>query len=322
MNSFNIDNKPLLSVLLLTCNHESLIHRALDGALMQETEFPFEIVIGVDVSTDNTRWLCEEFGRRYPDKIRLVTSDENVGLNQNYLRTFAECRGEYIAYLEGDDWWISKDKLQRQVEILQSRPDVVFVHTNCKLLDLDTQEVQDHYIRFEGVCVREQGYGMGGVIAEFEDHFRPVKTSTACYRRSVMADIIRSDEFLFSNPEFPTQDFQLFQEMCLRGKFAFIDEDTTMIGFHDSISAAKDSLRQVQFRFGFFRIGLYLIDKYKLPRHAIDVWMRKELYFFFKDAFERKDKSYLTAALSEAATRGYKLPLTQWVKVQLAKCII
>jgi Glycosyltransferases involved in cell wall biogenesis len=316
------ENKPLLSVLLVTYNHEAFIRRALDGALMQQAGFTFEIVIGEDASTDNTRVICEEYFRKYPDQIQLVTSNENVGLNQNFIRTFQACRGKYIAYLEGDDWWITEDKLRKQVEILEGQADVVLTHTNCKLLDIESGRLQDHFIRFDGICIREKKSGMEGVIAEFEGHFRPIKTSTVCYRRETMADILESDECLFSNPDFPTQDFQLFQEMCLRGRFVFIDEDTTVIGFHDSISAAKDKIKQVKFRFGFFQIGLYLADKYKLPRHALDIWIRKELYFFFKDAFERKDRTYILKALSESAKRGYHLPLLQWVKAQIVKYVI
>ncbi|MDP4270053.1 MAG: glycosyltransferase family 2 protein [Bacteroidota bacterium] len=317
-----MENRPLLSVLLVTYNHEAFIRRALDGALMQKTGFPFEIVIGEDASTDNTRAICEEYNRKYPDQIRLINSAENVGLNQNFIRTLEVCRGKYVAYLEGDDWWITDDKLRKQVEILETQPDVVLVHTNCKLLDIESGRLQDHHIRFDGVCIREKKSGIDGVIAEFEGCFRPIKTSTACYRREIMADILAADEYLFSNPEFSTQDFQLFQEMCLRGKFVFIDEDTTVIGFHDSISAAKDKIKQVKFRFGFFLIGLYLIDKYKLPRYAIDIWIQKELYFFFKDAFERKDRTYILKALSESAKRGYHLPFRQWVKAQVVKYVI
>lgn len=312
---------PLVSVLLVTYNHEQYIRKTIEGVMMQQTNFPFELVIGEDASIDQTRAICEEYQRLYPEHIILLPSSSNLGLNQNFLRTFKVCRGKYIAYLEGDDWWITIDKLQKQVDILNQESDVVLVHTNCKICNVKTGRYQDHLINFQGDCIREKGQGLEGVIAEFEGHFRPMKTSTVCYCQSAMLEILNGDEFLFSNPEFPTQDFQLFQEMCIRGRFAFIDEDTTVIGFHDSISAPDDEIKRVRFRYGFYKIGIYLIDKYQLPQYAIDKWFRKELFYFFKDAINRQEQSILNQAIFEARKRGYKLPLTQQLKLLYVRCL-
>lgn len=208
-------NPPLVSVLLVTYNQEAFIRRAIEGVLIQVTAFPVELVIGEDASIDNTRQICEEYAAKFPQKIRLLSGRENLGLNLNFLRTFALCKGKYIAYLEGDDWWIANDKLQKQVDVLEGADDVVLAHTNFKLFDLESKKYQDRLIRYEGQCIRELQAGLSGVLAEFRGTFRPMKTSTVCYRRDVMQTILDEDQFLFSNPEFPTQDFQLFQEMSL-----------------------------------------------------------------------------------------------------------
>ena len=218
-----MNSLPLLSVGLVTYNQEQFIGQCIEGVLTQITTFPFELVIGEDASMDNTRQICEEYAARFPEKIRLLPKRENLGLNLNFLQTFAACKGKYIAYLEGDDWWISNDKLQKQVDVLDGAEDVVLVHTNFKLFDLESKKYQDRMIRYDGQCIRELQAGLSGVLAEFRGTFRPMKTSTVCYRRAVMQTILDEDLFLFSNPEFPTQDFQLFQEMSLRGRFAFID---------------------------------------------------------------------------------------------------
>ena len=315
-------NPPLVSVLLVTYNQEAYVRRAIEGVLTQVTDFPVELVIGEDASIDNTRQICEEYAAIFPEKIRLLPERENLGLNWNFLRTFALCKGKYIAYLEGDDWWIANDKLQKQVDVLEGADDVVLAHTNFKLFDLESKKYQDRLIRYEGQCIRELQAGLSGGLAEFRGAFRPMKTSTVCYRRDVMQTILDEARFLFSNPEFPTQDFQLFQEMSLRGRFAFIDEDTTVILLHDSISATRGVKKRAEFRLGFFKIGIYLVDKYRLGAEDTKNWFRKQLYFFFQDAFSRRDRRLLGFVVDEAIKRSYRLPLTQKVKWLIAQVVL
>lgn len=117
--------KPLVSVLMVTFNHETSIARAIESALDQVTDFEYEIVIGEDCSRDKTRDICFEFQKRFPEKIRILWSDENVfKMCGNGPRVCSKCRGEFIAILEGDDCWINRHKLQKQVEVLQQNPSV------------------------------------------------------------------------------------------------------------------------------------------------------------------------------------------------------
>jgi glycosyltransferase involved in cell wall biosynthesis len=112
-----------LSVCLITYNHEQFIAQALESVLAQQTDFDYEIVIGDDCSTDRTRQIAFEYQQRYPDKIFLGPSEKNLGVNRNLAQTLQACRGQYIALLEGDDYWTSAVKLQRQVDFLDSYPD-------------------------------------------------------------------------------------------------------------------------------------------------------------------------------------------------------
>lgn len=111
---------PIISVLMITYNHELYIEEAINSVLSQITEYSFEIVIGEDCSTDNTRKICEELQKKHPDVIRLLPSEKNLGVNANHLRTLNECNGEYIAFLEGDDFWTDDNKLQLQVNFLEN----------------------------------------------------------------------------------------------------------------------------------------------------------------------------------------------------------
>ncbi len=111
---------PEVSVRVVTYNHERFIGRALDSAVNQKTNFPYEIVIGEDLSTDNTRAVVRQYEERYPDLIRVNYHETNLGRQFNYYNTLNSCRGRYIALLDGDDYWISDAKLQIQYDFLEA----------------------------------------------------------------------------------------------------------------------------------------------------------------------------------------------------------
>lgn len=111
-----------VSVLMITYNHAPFIAEALDSVLMQEVNFEYDIVIGEDFSTDSTRSILLEYKNRYPDKISLILHGHNVGMHKNYEAVLTACKGEYIAVLEGDDYWTSKCKLQKQVDLMDCNP--------------------------------------------------------------------------------------------------------------------------------------------------------------------------------------------------------
>jgi len=119
---------PVVSVHMMTYNHEPYIRQAIEGVMMQKTDFEFELVIGEDCSQDKTREICFEYQKKYPDKIRVLWWHENVSkLGGNWRRVLARCRGDYIAFCEGDDYWIDPLKLQKQVDYIRNTTSVMCV---------------------------------------------------------------------------------------------------------------------------------------------------------------------------------------------------
>ena len=124
--------QPLVSVCIVTYQHERFIRSCLDSVLMQVTSFPVEIIVGEDESTDGTRAICVEYARKHPDRIRLFLRSRTRSIlvvdGQTKILSALWCnmsaRGKYVAFLEGDDYWIDPSKLQKQVDLLESRPDV------------------------------------------------------------------------------------------------------------------------------------------------------------------------------------------------------
>lgn len=122
---------------MVAYNHERYLAQALESALGQQASFPFEIVIGEDCSADRTRAIAEDYAARFPEKIRLLPSERNLGLTRNTARTLEACRGQYVAILEGDDFWTSPHKLQRQADYLDANADCAWAFTRSRVVDGD-----------------------------------------------------------------------------------------------------------------------------------------------------------------------------------------
>lgn len=125
----------MISVCCITYNHEKFISKAVESFLMQRSDFRYEILIGEDCSTDGTRAILEGYALKYPNKIKLVTSENNVGANNNAIRTIKAAKGKYLAFCDGDDYWIDPDKLQKQVDFLENNPDYVICCHYYKEID-------------------------------------------------------------------------------------------------------------------------------------------------------------------------------------------
>lgn len=123
----NVNQSPFVSVCCLTYNHEKYIRKTLDGILMQKTEFPFEILIHDDASTDRTAEIIREYQKRYPDIIKPIFEEKNQWTSYAWgvlkLFVYPKARGKYVALCEGDDYWTDAGKLQRQVDYMESHPE-------------------------------------------------------------------------------------------------------------------------------------------------------------------------------------------------------
>ena len=115
-----------VSVLCATFNHEDYLRTTLDGFLAQKTNFPYEVLVCDDASTDSTADILREYAEKYPDIIRPFYQKENLysrRINVYDTVFFPAARGEYIALCEGDDYWNDPEKLQRQVDWLDAHPE-------------------------------------------------------------------------------------------------------------------------------------------------------------------------------------------------------
>lgn len=132
---------PLLSVRVIAYQNIEYIKQCIDSVLMQKTNFPFEICIGEDGSTDGTREVCLEYQSKHPDIVRVFLWDRNLPEHKtmpparyNFINTIKNCVGKYIALLDGDDYWIDPLKLQNQVDFLEAHSDYSICFHNAKVI--------------------------------------------------------------------------------------------------------------------------------------------------------------------------------------------
>lgn len=122
------ESKPYkVSITVITYNKESFIRKCLDSILNQEVSFDFEIIVGDDGSTDATPDILKEYAVRYPDIIFPIIRKKNIGLVDNYLETIKQCKGEYIAHVDGDDFMLPKC-IKTQADYLDAHPECAIVH--------------------------------------------------------------------------------------------------------------------------------------------------------------------------------------------------
>jgi glycosyltransferase involved in cell wall biosynthesis len=136
-------NKPLVSICCLTYNHVNYINQCLNGFLMQQCDFEYEILIHDDASTDGTSDIIREYQKKYPEIIKPIIQTENQyskGIGVNRVYNFPRAKGKYIALCEGDDFWTDPLKLQKQVDFLETNPEYSLVCGGFKSVNTITGE--------------------------------------------------------------------------------------------------------------------------------------------------------------------------------------
>lgn len=114
---------PKATIVSTTHNQEAYVRQAFDSFLAQQTDFPVEIIVADDASTDGTASIIQEYASRFPHVFRPILRTQNLGLNANLTDALSAARGEYVALCEGDDYWIDPLKLSKQVTFLDRNPE-------------------------------------------------------------------------------------------------------------------------------------------------------------------------------------------------------
>lgn len=229
-------SKIMLSVCVVTYNHEKYIKDAIDSILAQKVKFEYEILIGDDNSTDGTSEIVQEYAKKY-DYIHTFIREENIGLKKNLLDILRRANGKYIATLEGDDFWIDDYKLAKQVGFLEENLDYVLVSTNA--------------LTFSNENINELGLLKKSLVSfDFDTSdlmmYNPGSTLTAVFRNGVVKEI--PDVFHNSS----ACDRRLYILLSRHGKCKYLRDVTAAYRFH---SESITSVRKASY---YGRVGLEL----------------------------------------------------------------
>ncbi len=255
---------PFVSVHMITYNHESYIRQAIEGVMMQQTDFEFELVIGEDCSQDKTREICFEYQKRYPDKIRVLWWHENVSqLGGNGGRVTARCRGEFIAFCEGDDYWTDPLKLQKQVDVMRQHPEVGLCFAKAQCLWQKDGRIETLAYGFKGI-VHGQSFllalALGMPMEETKTLLSTemIRTPTAMIRVSSLQPARRSHADVFSW-KLLIGDTTLWGAIATCADIYFLDDEVAAYRIH---AGGLTSCRQQEVRFDGLVVRAYLIASY------------------------------------------------------------
>ena len=207
---------PLVTVAVITYNQELYISKTIDGILSQKCDFDIEILIGEDYSSDNTKSICDQYQEKYPEKIKVLKREGNLGIVKNYFDTLTRAQGIYIAQCAGDDYWNDPLKLKKQVELLEKDSEVGLVYTQALPLDEasgklypPTPQNRLAFTSFEKILVNN-----------------PIPAPTICFRRDLFFRYVEEIKPLTKN--WVAEDIPLFIWFAKNSKLAFISKPTAV----------------------------------------------------------------------------------------------
>ena len=195
-------------VLITTYNLEKYIGQCLESVLNQVTTFDYKILVGDDASTDGTIDILKEYQEKYPEKIELVLREKNIGSLANSLELYEKCNAEYFAFLDGDDFWLTDDRLQKQVDFLEEHQNYTICGGNTRYL-YEQKRGRDKYV------IQKKYVGKNYSISDYYNQRVPfVHTSSILFRNVIYQNQV---------PNIYYEVKGTFEESALRGEdFLFL----------------------------------------------------------------------------------------------------
>lgn len=246
-----METTPFVSIICTVFNKEPWLKKTIDSFLAQQTEFSIEIILVDDASTDGSRRIIADYQASHPDLIRAFYQDENLGIATTWVTICKEARGQYIARCDGDDFWIDPLKLQKQVDLLASRPD-------CKWSNTDFDIYDEH-----GNFVSKAGFANQTIpLADTYEKMLATRgftmASTWLVDRDLMVEVNKELDLTTSDDTFNLQ-LELFQRTSL----AYLDEATVAYTINQGSDSRPCDFRKLERRFHkLLQTQLTYLDKY------------------------------------------------------------
>ena len=253
VKSENFIQNPIVSVVVITYNQEQYIRQCIESILTQETDFPFEIIIGEDCGTDSTRDICIEYQQKNPEKICLLLQEHNQGLIKNYRDVLSLCRGKYIAQCAGDDYWIDNLKIQKQAKLLSSRSEVVLVRT----AGLQYNENTNQFKPWVNYCIDQED------VFEYSIQNNIVNAPSVMFKTLILKFIDFNE---FEKRKLFIEDWPMWTIFASKGKFAFLPDQTCVYRISDK-GLSHNIEKYIDFNIGISNVRKYFYDLFPEKCH-------------------------------------------------------
>lgn len=272
-------NKILISVIMVTYNHEKYIEQAIESVLMQEGNFEIELLIGNDKSPDNTEKILRKYESN--SRVKIFNREKNMGAINNLWDLNLKAKGKYIAALEGDDYWITKDKLQKQLEILEKNKNISLCYTDSYIIDENNDIIgkkcvkSDKIINFKSLMTNRANIPTGTIFFE-NIYLNNLKIKE-------VEKLIKSSKII--------GDLSLFAILIERGIFLKLDEFTGAYRYiTNSNNSTSYSSRSDLFKeFELYKVFKGIAEYYKLDKVKRFFFIQRREYKLRKIIKREKD---------------------------------
>lgn len=291
------NNRAMVSVCMITYNHERYIGDAIEGVLMQQTDFPVELIIGEDCSSDNTREIVLEYAEKYPDIIRPLLPESNLGMMKNFIKTMEAAKGKYIALCEGDDYWTDPYKLQKQVDFLEENEGYGFIGTRCSVLKKDNMIVEEE-INIPNWRLNSKNILIYDNVFEYAKYGPVTRTVSLLFERSLIHNYINEIN----------GDYTLQAVLSRQTNFACLNDCCCVYRLHNGgVSNSNDYDGKIRY------VNWYIQNRLTLNRlfpdecdFSEDELNDKERYLRLKLAISQFKYTKAIAVKNEIKTNIYK----------------
>ena len=208
----------MVTVVVCTYNQENWIRQTLDSILAQETEYPFEVIIGEDHGTDGTRAICQEYADKY-ENVKLIPSTENLGVTANWVQCVKAGTGKFIMGCAGDDYWHNPKKIQMQVDFMETHPECVVCHTDIDELHEKNGSIFKNVKQSRGIEPPE-----GKIQQQILSGKEQISAVTMCFRRDTFEKYVPADEF--ARRRFPREDWPTLLILAAHGEIRYLPLST------------------------------------------------------------------------------------------------
>lgn len=244
----------MVSVVLITYNHEKYIEEAIEGVLMQEITFPIELIIANDNSPDNTDDIVKNILKKHSKSfiIRYINQQENKGMIANFIDALSQCNGKYIAFCEGDDYWVEPLKLQKQVNFLEENLEYGLVATDFNILHQLSGKMEESLFKNDPVRFP--------IYSDFKEFLLAAGYMAPC------TWVLRKEFLPSFGKSYLDATFPWLLDIYAKSKVCVLLETTAVYRMlPESASHSKSKDKLYLRALGILDIQLDYVDEYKLP---------------------------------------------------------